>query len=139
MAANTIPVTPKVQNVSAATVATANTALDGTGTMVTVFTAGADGSRVDQIRVANLGTNVASVMRFFVNTGAINDLIHEVTLPSNTISQVASSILIDITIPKNTSETACPIPYLKAGQKINVTVGTTGAAGWKVVVHGADY
>lgn len=145
MPANTLPITPITQNVSWTTVATANTALDGTGTVATAFTAGANGSRIDQIRVVHLGTNVATVLRFFVNNGltnataANNILIHEVTIAANTLSQTASSTAYDVTLVKNSTETVVPIPYLKPGYKINVTVGTTISAGVAVSVMGADY
>lgn len=145
MPANTVPIFPVNQNVSWGTVAAANTAVDGTGTVATVFTAGANGTKIDQIKVRSLGTNVATVIRFFINNGqtnataANNSLIHEVTIPATTVTQVAAQTDNDVTITKNTTDTAVPIPYLPAGYKINVTIGTTVAAGLQVSVHGADY
>lgn len=136
------PITPRIEWNK---LTTSNTAKDGTGTVATVFTAGSNGSRIDQIKVRALGTNVATVLRFFVNNGsanttaANNSLVHEVTLPATTLSEVASLADIDVTIAKNTTETAVPIPYLPAGYKLNVTIGTTVAAGVQVTVHGADY
>lgn len=145
MPANTLPIFPLTPKVSWGTVTTANTAKDGTGTVVTVFTAGADGSRIDQIKVRALGTNVATVMRFFVNNGstnataANNTLIHEVTIASTTLSETSALADNLITVTVNTTETLPPIPYLQAGYKINVTIGTSVAAGLAVTVHGADY
>lgn len=145
MAANTQPIFPLTPKVSWGTVTTANTAKDGTGTVVTVFTAGADGSRIDQIKVRALGTNVATVLRFFVNNGstnataANNSLIHETTIASTTLSETAALTDNNITISVNTTETVVPIPYLPAGYKINVTIGTTVAAGLQITVHGGDY
>lgn len=145
MPANTKPIFPLTPKVSWGTVTTANTAKDGTGTVVTVFTAGADGSRIDQIKVRALGTNVATVMRFFVNNGganttaANNTLIHEVTIAATTVSETAALVDNNITLTVNTTETVPPIPYLQAGHRINVTIGTTVAAGLAVTVHGADY
>ena len=145
MTANTQPIFPLTPKVSWATLTTANTAKDGTGTVVTVFTAGADGSRIDQIKVRALGTNVATVMRFFVNNGstnataANNSLIHEATIAATTLSETAALVDNNITISANTTETIPPIPYLPAGYKLNVTIGTTVAAGLQVTVHGGDY
>ncbi|WP_135553238.1 hypothetical protein [Paenibacillus cymbidii] len=145
MAANTIPIFPLTPKVSWGNVATANTAKDGTGTVVTVFTAGTNGSKIDQIKVRALGTNVATVLRIFINNGSTNatasnnSLIHEVTIASTTLSEVAALVDNDVTITKNTTETVVPIPYLPAGYKINITIGTTVAAGLQVTVHGADY
>lgn len=147
MPANTTPIfplTPKV-NWNAATIATANTAKDGTGTAALVFTAGAAGSKIDQIKVRAIGSNVATVMRFFVNNGADvevaanNSLVHETTIASTTLSETAAIADNDITITKNTTESVCPIPYLPAGYKILVTIGTTVAAGLEVTCWGADY
>ena len=136
------PITPKIEWNK---LTTANTAKDGTGTVATVFTAGSSGARIDQIKVRALGTNVATVLRFFVNNGstnataANNSLVHEVTIAATTLSETAALVDNDITIAKNTTETAVPIPYLPAGYKLNVTIGTTVAAGVQVTVHGADY
>lgn len=145
MAANIDPIFPIKQNVSWGNVLTANTAKDGTGTMVTVFTAGVNGSKIDQIKVRALGTNVATVLRFFINNGltnataANNTLIHEVTIAATAVNETAALLDNDVTIPKNTTETAVPIPYLPPGYRLNVAIGTTVAAGLQVAVHGADY
>lgn len=145
MPANTTPIFPLTPDIQWGKLTTANTAKDGTGTVVTVFTAGANGSKIDQIKVRALGTNVATVLRLFVNNGNANtvadnnSLIHEVTIPATTLSEVAALADTDITITKNTTETAVPIPYLPAGYKLNATIGTTIAAGIQITVHGADY
>ncbi len=140
-----MPIFPVKQNVSWGNISAANTAVDGTGTVVTTFTAGANGSKIDQIKIRSLGTNVATVLRLFVNNGstnataANNTLIHEVTIPATTVSQTAALADNDVTITKDTTSTVCPIPYLPPGYKINVTVGTAVAAGLQITVHGADY
>lgn len=144
MPVNTIPIFPLTPKLSWGTVATANTAKDGTGTQVTVFTAGVNGARIDQIKVRALGTNVATVLRFFVNNGsdnataANNSLAHETTIAATTLSEVAALTDYDITLTKGT-DVFPPIPYLPAGYKINVTIGTTIAAGLQVTCWGGDY
>lgn len=136
MAQNTTPIfglTPKTSGLT--TGVNANTALDGTGTVVTVFTAGANGSKVERVNLNHLGTNIATVVRFFINNGSTNAtatnniLIHEETMAANTLSQVAASI---------------PVVFyanyiLPAGYKINVTIGTAIAAGIMVGIEGTDY
>jgi len=145
MPANTTPIFPLTPKVSWGSVATANTAKDGTGTVVTICTAGANGSRIDQIKVRAIGTNTATVLRLFVNNGSTNatatnnSLIHETTIASTTLSEVDALADNDITIAKNTGEVAVPIPYLPAAYKINITIGTTVAAGLQVTCHYADY
>lgn len=141
MAANLQPIFPRTPVVSFGTVATANTAKDGTGTVVTVFTAGADGARLDAIKIRALGTNVATVVRFFINNGGANStptnntLFHEVTAAATTLSEVAA--LADIVVKFD--NVSLPQVVLPAGYKINVTIGTTVAAGLQVTAFGGSY
>lgn len=139
MAANTNPIYVLTPNFPVGqTVATANTAKDGTGTVVTIFTGGTNGSRVDSIVFRPIGTNAtASAGRIFVNNGstnatpANNALIGEITLATTTLSETGA-IAGFIWTP--------PVPlFLPSGYKINITVGTTGAAGWAVSAYGGDY
>lgn len=137
MAANTSPiflVAPRTAFVT--TGVNANTALDGTGTVATIFTAGAtNGSKIEDVYLTHLGTNVATVVRFFVNNGSTNTvatnntLIHEETMAANTLSQTAASVPIlwkaNLVMP--------------AGYKLNATIGTAIAAGIQVAAVGGDY
>lgn len=135
MPANTSPIFPLTPTIGYGTLTTANTAKDGTGTVTTVFTAGANGARVDTIKVRALGTNVQTVLRIFVNNGAANTtaanntLVMERTIPATTLSETTE--LADMLI---TLDYALP-----AGYKINVTNGTTVAAGLQVTCFGGAY
>lgn len=138
MAANTALISPIAPATSwnANNITAANTALDGTGTVETVITAGANGARVNRIQINHRGTNVATVMRFFINNGSTNTtaannaLLGEVTVAANTISQVAQSV-------PTTFYANC---VLKPGYKINYTIGTAVAAGHTVTCPDAgDY
>lgn len=132
---NTTPIYSGNPNTAWGTVATANTAKDGTGTVVTVFTAGADGGRVDYLRIRAAGTNIATVLRVFINNGstnatpANNTLFTESTIAATTLSEVAA--LAETTITLGLS--------LDAGYKILITIGTTVAAGLAVTGVGGDY
>lgn len=138
MAANTTPISPIAPNPGfASTVTTAaNTALDGTGTVNTFFTAGGNGARVNRIRIVHRGTNVVTVLRIFINNGATNttagnnSLISEVTMAANTLSQVAASVFQDVYINA----------VLKSGYTLFYTIGTAVAAGFAVcAVDAGDY
>lgn len=67
----------------------ANTNRDGTGTVVTVFTAGASGSRIDKVRVVAKATTTAGVVRLFIYDGTDYALWKEVLVtaitPSTTV------------------------------------------------------
>src|SRR3990167_2928380 len=96
MAANKEAIFPLTPKIGFGNVTTANTAKDGTGTVVLIFTAGANGARLDKIKAKAAGTNTASVARFFINNGstptsaANNTLFGEISLPATTLSEVAA-------------------------------------------------
>ena len=83
--------TPKT---AVAQVTTANTARDGTGTLATVFTAGASGSRIDDIAIIATGTTTAGMVRLFLHDGTNARLWREVAVsaitPSATVSPFSS-------------------------------------------------
>jgi hypothetical protein len=137
MATNIDPIftgTPDWQWGSAVTAV--NTAMDGTGTVTTIFTADAtNGGFCGEIGLKPLGTNVPSVARFFINNGltnataANNALIDEVTLPATTSS--ATAALIRLALPIQDA--------MKAGHRILMTIGTAVAAGWIANAKGGSY
>lgn len=137
MAANTSPIFVRAPRQSYITTGTsANTLFDGTGTVATVFTADAtNGSKIETVTLANMGTNVATAVRFFVNNGstnataANNALVYEATWATNTASQVAASTIV--TWQANL--------YMPAGYKLNVIIGTAIASGIMVSAAGGDY
>jgi hypothetical protein len=83
---------------AAGQVSTANTARDGTGTIATIFTAGASGSRVDDIAIVATGTTTAGVVRLFINDGTNSRLWQEILVtaitPSTTV-QVWSAVQLN--------------------------------------------
>lgn len=112
MAANTSPIfaiTPNcgAQNVILSGAATSTKAFDGTEavgtTMGLIFTAGLNGSRVDQVKIkysataatAASGTSTATVVRIFLNNGSVNTtaanniLWGEIAVPAQLYSNVA--------------------------------------------------
>lgn len=115
---------------------TANITKNGNGTVLTVFTAGANGGYVSKIRFRATGTNSsATVARIFINNGGTN-------------TTVANNVLYDeLTLSATTlSETAALQPYelsmniaLPAGYKILVTISTAATAGYYVSCIGGSY
>lgn len=137
MPANTSPIFPRTPDIQwSGAVTAANTAKDGTGTVLTVFTADAtEGGTLDRIVAKALGTNVATVARFFVNNGstnataANNSLIGELSLPAITNSETAAQS--DFTLPLRLN--------LPAGYSVNVVLGTAVASGWQFTAFGGKY
>lgn len=135
MPANTQPIFPLTPKVGSGKVLTANTTVDGTGTLVTVFTAGANGAIVDSLSIVHLGTNVATVLRLFVKDGANYDLVFEKTVAANTVSQTAESVQYDILF-NGTDRKRLTLP---ANAQLVACVGTAIAAGVQVTAFGGDY
>lgn len=138
MPANTSPIFSRLSDLQWAgtSIAAANTAKDGTGTVVNVFTADAtNGGFVQKLIARALGTNVATVLRVFVNNGssnataANNSLIAELTLPASTLSEVSAQP--DLNLALNLA--------LPAGYKLNCTLGTAVSAGYQLSVAGGKY
>jgi hypothetical protein len=116
---------------------TANTALDGSGTLVKAFTAGTNGSYVQKVRFRPVGSPAATVCRVFISssttTSATNTwLFDEITLPAVTLSQTAATSVFEL--PLNIAVDPSYLLY--------VTFGTsTGSAGtgYSVVTIAGDY
>ena len=92
MPANTTPIFILSGNIAIATIAAANTASDGSGTLVTLVTSGADGTRVDSVRFRNSQVTAAAssnmVHRIFLTdaSGANPRIIGEVATAAATRS-----------------------------------------------------
>jgi hypothetical protein len=137
MPGNTSPIFSKIAHVEwAGGITAANTAKDGTGTVDTVFTADAtNGSYLQKLIVRPRGSNVASVLRVFLNNGAAsttaanNVLVAELSLPATSNSEVAA-------ISGNELALNIPVP---PGYRVNVALGTAVAGGYAVSAFGGDY
>lgn len=137
MPANNNPIFSKKGAVQWATapLLAANTAKDGTGTVATVFTAGVEGNFLHKLIARPLGTNVATVLRVFINNGltnataANNNLIAEMTLPATTVSEVAAQPSFEL-----------PLNFiLPATFVIFCTIGTAVVAGHDLTIIGGEY
>ena len=147
MAQNTNPIFPLTPVNSWVSGAAANAATPGVTANTTkdlssgtnygpIFTGKAvDGSRLDFIKVRALGTNVATVIRIWVNNGsatttaANNALYLERTLSATTVSETAENP--DVILPLSIS--------LPATYRIYATFGTAVAAGYHLTAVGGDY
>ena len=110
---------------SPAAITTANTAMDGTGTVAVVFSADEE-CYVSTLKFRAAGSNVATVARLFINNGkpnavpSNNSLWDELTLPSTTASAVASTTGQSMTLGF----------WLPKDYRLLVTIGTSVAAGY---------
>ena len=75
-----------VKNGTLAQATAANTLRDGTGTLATIITAAATGSRVDAVIFNAPGTVTAGMLRLFITIGANTRLIDEIPVIATTPS-----------------------------------------------------
>lgn len=146
MPQNTSPIFPLVPEVTWVSGAAANVATPGVTANTTkdltsgtiygpILTAGTNGTRLDFIKARPLGTNVATVVRVWINNGsatgtaANNSLFLERTLSATTVSETGEQP--DIMLPLGIS--------LPAGYRIYATFGTAVAAGFHLTAVGGDY
>lgn len=139
MAANTIPIFSRLGDIQwgGAAVLAANTTVDLTsGTIYLIFTADAtNGGKLEKIKASPLGTNVATVLRIWINNGsttataANNTLYKEFTMTATTVSQVGAQY-------DNEFILNLPLP---AGYRIYATLGTAVAAGFNLTGIGGKY
>jgi hypothetical protein len=109
--------------------------MDGTGYVTPVFTAGANGSYVTQLIARPVGSNLATVLRVFINNGSSN------------ATQANNVLFTEITLPASTAATQAAMPgtsvplnfALPGGYVINVTLGAAVSAGYRVTVVGGNY
>ncbi len=140
MATNKQPAFPTAPKTSWCKVTAANTATDGTGTLATdimlLATAGSEGRRIDSVLAVPLGTNVATVLRIFLNNGsanttpANNTLVKEFALPSSLASSVVEngqSFEIHLGLS------------IDPGYRLLACVATVVAAGWQLTSKGGDF
>jgi hypothetical protein len=95
MAANTTPIFIKQGNFTVGRISAANTASDGSGSLVTIVTATIDGTRVDGVRFINSQATAAisgaKVLRIFLSDslGTNYRLVGEVAMTTATRSTTA--------------------------------------------------
>lgn len=139
MPANINPIFTLNGNFTIARIAAANTASDGSGALVTVVTAGSNGSRVDGIRFRNSQTTAAAssamVHRVFLTdtAGANPRLIAEVATATATRSTTAVGATSIITFDQ-------PV-IMKSGQIMSVcqSVYASAADQFDAIPYAGDY
>lgn len=117
-----------------AAIATANTAKDGTGTLGTVFTAGASGSRIDAINIKATVTTTAGMVRLFVHNGTSAFLLTEVPVIAVTSSATAPSF--EVQLNTNTMTQILPL-ILPTGYSLRAS--TNNAENFNVLAQGGDF
>lgn len=102
---------------------------------VVAFTANAtEGGRIGALRLKPKGTNVATVLRIFINNGGAigtagnNQFYDEVGLPATTASATAPLVTLEFPLGGNLRGL-----NLAPGFRVTVQLATAVAGGWQVV------
>lgn len=115
-------------------VSVANTNRDGTGTIATVFSAGASGSRIDAIDLKAVGTTTAGMIRLFIHDGANARLLTEVPVTAITPSGTLPSW--EAQLNTNTMTQVLPL-VLPTGYSLRAA--TNNAETFNVIALGGDF
>lgn len=106
------------------------------GNNAVIFTADStNGSKVERLRLKASGTNVAAVMRIYINNGSSaatatnNALWGEISLPATATQTTVGAP--DIDYPMNL--------VLPAGWRLLAGLGAAVAGGWNVIAVGGKY
>lgn len=117
--------TPRTERAS---ISIANVNLDGTGTTVSLFTAGTNGSRLERITICATGITTAGMIRFYLFDGTNTDLWKEIAISAVTPSS---------TVLAFTTQLASLAYILSSGKSIKVT--TNNAESFRVIAEGGDF
>lgn len=117
--------------IGAATIATANTNRDGTGTLGTVMTAGTNGTRIERVRVQAIGTTTAGTVRLFLHDGTNFHALQELSIAAVTVSATVLAASAEATFGD-----VRPI-VLPSGWSIRAS--THNAESFTVTAFGADH
>jgi len=132
MAVNNDPVFGKTPKHAAAAVSAANTNLDGTGTITTLLTAGADGAIVTSLKCWATATGTAKRCNVFISTdGGTTWKLHDSALMA-AYTVANTTVQTPVTFVDKTDPNAAII--LPASAKIGVTIMVAEA-----VVFTAEY
>jgi len=100
---------------------------------VTVYTAGANGSRVDDISIVALGANIANTIQFYLYDGTTYHALQQIVLTTATTPSTG------VTAPYFTQLANQAICF-KTGWSLRAGVQSTEANGYKIAVtRGGDF
>jgi hypothetical protein len=115
--------TPRIGRAS---LSTANTATDGTGTITDLITGVAAGTRVLEIVTQGTATTVAALVNLFLWDGTNWDLFDQVTISatagSNTVKgNRLSTVYSNLVLPNATAKLGCTISVAPTSGTVRVT------------------
>lgn len=133
MAANTSPLFTLTPVVAVATISAANTARDGTGTIVQVVAGGTNGTRIERVVVEATVTTAAGIVALYIdpNTGTYH-LWQEIAVTAATVSTTVLGFSTEFV-----RTDGLPLITLPASYKIGAS--TQIANNFRIIAIGGDY
>ena len=113
---------------SAANIATADTSRTSPTNVGTVFTAGASGSRIDEVNIISTGTTTAGVVRLWVYTGSTYYMLSET---------IVTAITPSTTLAVFSSTSTFNNLMLPSGHSLRAT--TNNSESFNVIAFGGDF
>jgi hypothetical protein len=110
----------------------ANANRDGSGTIATLLTAGASGSRIERVRIQAAGTTTAGVVRLFIHDGSSARLIREAMVTAITPSTSIAAFSADVDFSGPDQVLVLPTGY-------SLRVSTHNAETFNVFAIGGDF
>jgi hypothetical protein len=132
MAVTATPIFIQTPRAAVGQISTANTNRDGTGTIGTIWTAGANGSLITGIDIQATGTTTAGVVRLFIHDGTNARLWREVLVSAITPSTTVAAYRA--TLDLSTEGTAL---WLSTGYSLRAS--THNAETFNVTARGGDF
>jgi hypothetical protein len=129
---NTSPKYTGTLRADVATISTANTNRDGTGTVATICTAGAQGTRIDRVHIQAQGTTTAGVVRIFLHNGSAYFLWEEVLVSAITPGTGTEAFSTDVVRSDG-------LPYMVLPSGYSLRASTHNAESFTCAVLGGDY
>lgn len=128
-----VPQFASVPKVGIATISTANTNRDGTGTIGTVLTAGTNGTRLRRITIQATGTTTAGMVRLYLHDGTTAQLYLET--PVTAVTPSGTVLAYSVTYNENVDFSQLPLT-IPSGYSLRAS--TQNAETFKVIAEGAD-
>lgn len=113
-------------------VSAANTNRDGSGTLATIFAAGAAGSKIERVRIQAVATVTAGVVRLFIHDGTNARLLREVLVSAATPSTTVEAFSADLDFSGPDQALVLPAGY-------SLRASTHNAETFNVFAIGGDY
>lgn len=132
MAVTATPIFVQTPRVEIGSLSTANTNRDGSGTIISIWTAGANGSRIEHIDITAYGATTAGVIRLYIHDGSTSALWKEILVPATTPSTTVAVFMASLDCSQPGNSLLLPAAY-------SLRASTHIAENFRVAAVGGDF